>query len=650
MAKATRPHARSKALARVFILVLIAAFTLVATPLVSPAQNGGNEVAERDPADPAAVWKPNESDALIAPERHLAEDPAGRMDRRTPGAEPSTTAPEDEDPQSPDAAEDPADPQAAESAEGSEEEPAAESAPDAEPAQAGQPSAAEPTQAPQLPTPVDPVRVPTTPVPAVDPVDAPPAQDPVPAAAPAPAADPEHGAAPAPAAAPMAGPVGPLPATPVIAFGSTWEYYRSAVGPAPAWKYDPASQGWASAPAPLGYGSDLVATQLPDSGTPLSTYVRHVFTIDDSNSGLLQAGAVLKTWADDGIIVYINGTEVGRPGVGSDWAGEHNATWATAAPPSIAAQADLVTVQVPGDVLREGANLVAVQVVSNYTVTRDISFDAELTAGGGGAPMSARQTTPNSSWNLVWSDEFDGTTLDPNNWYAYNDSAYGEGNLESACLMNRPENLSVSGGYLHLTARREAQPIQCGRDDYRYPGGREYTSAQIMSQGRQDFTYGRIEIRAQLPIAQGSSQGMWPAFWLLSSESMGEIDILEALGSGAGDDWQAGVIYHSMHESTRGDQRAVRSSYEVPRGADLSEGFHTYALEWESDEIRFFVDDVMTASYTSEEVPWMRDVFTDRAFYIRLNLAVGGDMPGYVTSDTVLPASYIIDYVRLYQP
>ncbi|MFV0251929.1 MAG: family 16 glycosylhydrolase [Beutenbergiaceae bacterium] len=441
----------------------------------------------------------------------------------------------------------------------------------------------------------------------------------------------------------------PVPTGAIVDTGSTWEYYRSTAGPAPTWKYSTSSQGWATAKAPFGYGTSLVATQLPASGRPLNTYARVVFTIDDLNAGLLREGASLTTWADDGIIVYVNGVEVGRARVDEKWAGEHDATWALDAPSSATAQKEPVNVTIPGDVLQLGANVLAVQVVSNYSNTRDISFDAQLLPGGGAAPLTDRYVVPNSSWELAWSDEFDGNALDTSNWSAYNLSTYGDGNLEAACLMNRPENLSVRDGYLHLTARQESQPIQCGDYDTRYPDGREFTSAQILSRDKMEFMYGRIEIRAQLPVAQGTSQGLWPAFWLRSSDSMGEIDILEALGSGAGDNWQAGVVYHSLHESTMGDRQAVRTSFEVPRGADLSEGFHTYALEWEPDEIRFFIDGVMTARYTSAEVPWISDVFTNHEFFVRLNLAVGGRWPGYVTSDTELPASYVIDYVRLYQ-
>ncbi|WP_420111170.1 glycoside hydrolase family 16 protein [Pseudactinotalea sp.] len=443
---------------------------------------------------------------------------------------------------------------------------------------------------------------------------------------------------------------GQMPSGDVVPFGARWEYYRSTVGPSPDWQYSTASSGWPSASAPFGFGraADAATTSLSAAGNPLSTYFRHQFTIGSASEGLLVEGATFSTWADDGVIAYVNGHEIGRHRVADDAAGHHDETWATAAPSTASARAEVTTFAVPGDYLQQGANVLAVQVISNHRTTADISFDGRLAPGGGGEVGST--AGPDESWELVWSDEFDGNSLDSSNWTAYDNSSYGDGNLESACLMDRPENLSVRDGHLYLTAQYEPTPIQCGWNDLRYPNGRTYTSAQIMSRDKVTFVYGRVEIRARLPIAQGQSQGLWPAFWLRTTEGLGEVDILEALGSGVGDSWQAGTVYHSLHRETTNTNNSVRTSYQLPMGGDMSAGFHTYAVEWERDEIRFFVDGVMSGRYTADEVSWLAETFNEKEFFIRLNLAVGGRWPGYVDESTVLPASYVIDYVRLYQP
>lgn len=439
-----------------------------------------------------------------------------------------------------------------------------------------------------------------------------------------------------------------LPRGDLVAAGQNWEYRRQVRGPSPEWKFQQTTLGWPSGTAPFGAGraADHAATALPSAPAPLSTYFRRTFRLTAGQEAL-QVGATVTTWADDGVIVFVNGHEVGRHRVRMDVAGAHAETWASEAPSWRRAQAELISFGVPSAYLREGLNVVAVQVVSNFTRTEDVSFDASLKTGVDGPVLERKR--PLEDWQLVWSDEFSGSALDESSWTAYHNSTYGDGNLETACLMNRPENLSVQDGHLYLTARREPAPIRCGRNDERFPDGRVFTSAQIMSRDKVSFMYGRVEIRAQLPVAQGSSQGLWPAFWLRTTEGLGEIDILEALGSGPSGDWQAGVVYHSVHRETVNPTASVRSSYEIPMGLDMSDGFHTFALEWEPDELRFFVDDVMTARYTAADVPWITDSFNDREYFIRLNLAVGGTWPGYVDSSTRLPASYVIDYVRIYQ-
>lgn len=252
-------------------------------------------------------------------------------------------------------------------------------------------------------------------------------------------------------------------------------------------------------------------------------------------------------------------------------------------------------------------------------------------------------------YHLVWADEFNGTSVDSKSWNVLNNSTYGDGNNELACLENRPQNISESGGALHLTARRESPPIICdnGRDR-RFPGGRSYTSAQLTTQGKKSYQYGYLEIRAKLPTQADTSQGMWPAFWLRPANgSIGEIDVLEAIGSGPGSNSEANKVHQTIWYDYSGTYPKEAATYAFPSGTP-SDGYHTYAIRWTPTELDWLVDGKVTFTRNKSTTPWFTKAF-DQPFYLRLNLAVGGNWPGSPTSATALPASYDIDYVRVYQ-
>ncbi|WP_143448400.1 family 16 glycosylhydrolase [Kineosporia sp. A_224] len=258
-------------------------------------------------------------------------------------------------------------------------------------------------------------------------------------------------------------------------------------------------------------------------------------------------------------------------------------------------------------------------------------------------PTPTKPAPVPAGWNLVWSDEFDGA-VDPADWTVENRSTYGDGNSELACLMNRPENISASAGVLTLRARREATPIACGSSDARFPGGRSYTSAMLKTKNA--WTYGRFEIRAKLPLAPGASKGLWPAFWLRPvGGGTGELDVLEAIGSGAGAD-TSNKIHQTIWYDYNGTHPKQVSVATTP--FDVSAGWHTYATEWERGEIRWYIDGKLTYSRTSTTTSWLDDAFA-KPFYVRLNLAVGGTWPGSPDASTAFPAAYSIDYLRVYQ-
>jgi len=242
-------------------------------------------------------------------------------------------------------------------------------------------------------------------------------------------------------------------------------------------------------------------------------------------------------------------------------------------------------------------------------------------------------------YQLVWSDEFDGTAVDLTKWsFQIGDGCpglCGWGNNELQYY--RSQNATVSGGLLTIAAKQESY------------GGQNYTSARLRSLNLGDWTYGRIEMRAKLPIGQG----MWPAFWMLPTASpyggwaaSGEIDIMEAVGS------DPARVFGTLHY---GDAWPNNVSSQSGPGYRLSSGsfndaFHTFALEWEPGEMRWFVDgQLYSAQNDWYSVAGAYPAPFDVNFHLLLNLAVGGNLPGPPDGTTVFPQEYVIDYVRVYQ-
>lgn len=256
---------------------------------------------------------------------------------------------------------------------------------------------------------------------------------------------------------------------------------------------------------------------------------------------------------------------------------------------------------------------------------------------------------PPAGWTLEWNDEFSGTALNRAYWDVEDDSTYGDGNNELACLLDRPANVSVAGGELAITARREAASVRCGRTDRRFPDGRSYTSGMVSTKGKVAFEYGRFEIRARTPTSPGTSKGLWPAFWMRPVDGdIGEIDILEILGTGTGTGQPgANRVYQTILYDYVGTYRKQSRAYDLPTGS-FSDGFHTFAIEWEPGSISWFVDGALTYRRTAETTPWLDEAFVGD-FYLRLNLAVGGDWPGAPDADTSFPARFQVDYVRVYR-
>lgn len=258
-----------------------------------------------------------------------------------------------------------------------------------------------------------------------------------------------------------------------------------------------------------------------------------------------------------------------------------------------------------------------------------------------GAPVSG---LPSGAWNLAWSDEFTGSTLSRSRWTTLNDSTFGDGNQQLECEM--ASNVTLSGGMLTLAAQREQSKVACGSHDSRFPGGRSYSGATIETKGKADFTYGYFEIRAKLPMTPGASKGLWPAFWLRPQDGgAGELDVLETIGTDS--TGSPDTVHQTIHPAYGSGTPQQVHTVDYPSGS-LSSGYHTYGVDWEPGSISWYIDGKLTWSRTTATTSWMRQDFS-RPYFLRLNLAVGGSWPGSPTSGTAFPASYDIDWLRVYQ-
>jgi len=288
----------------------------------------------------------------------------------------------------------------------------------------------------------------------------------------------------------------------------------------------------------------------------------------------------------------------------------------------------------------DGDTVFTVEVTPISTDEVNISVTAGSAADRSGNNTSeAAITVPaKPTLNLVWSDEFEGTSLDTTKW----NFQIGDGCAEGICgwgnnelQLYQQENATVNAGMLIIEGRREADG--------------SYTSARINTKGKLDVKYGRIEVRANLPEGQGT----WPAIWM-SWPLSGEIDIIEATNLGVGGKQ---TVTSTLHYGLPVPENTFTYSAYEP-GYNPQDGFHTYAIEWEANEIRFFVDEVHHATQIADNwytyTPGSTDVVPntapfDQEFHLLLNLAIGGNLPGAPDASSVFPQQYLIDWVRVYE-
>lgn len=258
-------------------------------------------------------------------------------------------------------------------------------------------------------------------------------------------------------------------------------------------------------------------------------------------------------------------------------------------------------------------------------------------SGGNSATSSVVNITvsnapPVAGWQLVWSDEFaqaDGTSPDSAKW-GFATGAGGWGNGELQYYTARTNNARIENGQLVIEAKAESF------------SGSSYTSARLLTQNKWSWTYGRMEARIKIP----RTQGIWPAFWMLGTNitsvnwpTCGEIDIMECIGK------EPKKVYGTIHGPGYSGGGGVSGSYTfVP---DVADDFRVFAIEWEPNVIRWYVDGIHYFTTTPASIGGNTWVFDHDHFFL-LNVAVGGAWPGYPDGTTVLPQKMLVDYVRVY--
>ena len=318
--------------------------------------------------------------------------------------------------------------------------------------------------------------------------------------------------------------------------------------------------------------------------------------------------------------------------------------------------------------------------MTNFTKLGAVLSVLTLTACGGGTETktdlnAVNPSAPVDDWRLVWSDEFDGTAINADNW-THEVNCLGGGNQEKQCYTDSAENSSVSGGMLKIVAKQAADGAE-----------QPYTSARMTTQNKVDIQYGRVEMRAKLPKGQGS----WPAFWMMPTDSVyggwpksGEIDIMEAvnLGAARADGTEEKSIYGTIHYGAGpGSDFSGNSHSPTTSPAD---SFNTYAIEWQEGEIRWYFNNVLYATQRQSKLRttgdgtvlglshrgWYAELYDiatgqlgtdyspapfDQDFFMILNVAVGGQWPEGVNEGGIDASAFAegqtleVDYVRVYK-
>jgi beta-glucanase (GH16 family) len=239
---------------------------------------------------------------------------------------------------------------------------------------------------------------------------------------------------------------------------------------------------------------------------------------------------------------------------------------------------------------------------------------------------------PKEKWELAWSDEFDYKGSPAEESWGY-ESGY-ERNNELQFYTSDLKNVRVEDGFCIINGLLEE-----GEDSI--------TSASINTLGKQDFLYGRIEVRAKIPSALGT----WPAIWMLGTDrgelgwpECGEIDIMEHVG------YDPDRIHANIHTKAYNHSIGTNKGNQIEVKDPMAD-FHIYAVEWFEECMDFFMDDSLYFSFENDGTGNHDTWPFDKPQYLLINLAYGGSWGGNQGVDvSLLPVEYMIDYVRYYKP
>ncbi len=239
------------------------------------------------------------------------------------------------------------------------------------------------------------------------------------------------------------------------------------------------------------------------------------------------------------------------------------------------------------------------------------------------------------TYDLVWSDEFDGTELDSSKW-RYEVNGDGGGNNELQYYTN--SNTEVSDGTLKIIAKLEDYALK------------NYTSSRITTEYCAEWKYGIFEISAKLPAGRGT----WPAIWMMPVYSRyggwpnsGELDIMEHVG------YDMNHIHSTIHNDYYNGQQGTQKGDGTTNFDDVSEAFHVYKMEWLPDKILFWTDDELVYTYDPNKFSTCpaKEIWPfNSPFFLIMNVAIGGTWGGAQgVDDSIFPVQMEIDYVRVYQ-
>ena len=296
-----------------------------------------------------------------------------------------------------------------------------------------------------------------------------------------------------------------------------------------------------------------------------------------------------------------------------------------------------------------GSNYVNYTLIGNPDAPRpDVSDQEDIAIGTPSDPAI-------QGMNLIWQDEFNGTTLDTSKWnyeqgYYLNDdpNTWGWGNAELQHYTDSAQNVFVQDGKLNIRALND--PKAFPQDPNRYA---QYSSGKINTKNHFTLKYGRVDFRAKLP----TGNGVWPALWMLPQDSpygtwaaSGEIDVMEARGRLPGS--TSGAVHFG---GTWPANQHISGEYHFPEGQNINNDYHVYSVVWEEDNIKWYVDGKFFFKVTNEQwyslaAPNNPNAPFDQPFYLIMNLALGGNFDGGISPNpSDIPATMQVDYVRVYK-